>query len=394
MVNILIVSDNLTYSTILESTISSWTFKDIEIKVLTLTESLSIQLSCEILILDYSNSKKPIINDIKDMKSRFNPIGIIAIIDKFNLLESVNYFEFSNIQVHIKGYDFNQLESFVKSITTLIKNHTRYQSISSQFETINKDFYEPYIFKSEKSLAALKEAEYASKWESNVILLGETGVGKEIFAEIIHRNSKRSSKKKMISINCSLLSKETAYSELFGHEKDAFTGATKKKDGIFTEADGGTLFLDEIGDLHDDVQPQLLRVLNSENTKREFYPKGSTNITYSDVRIIAATNQIKDKTTLNGFREDLFNRFTWVIEIPSLMDRKEEIPNLIDYYIQKFNDSSRHKKSISEEAKLILLRYDFPHNIRELGKIIERAYCRCKKGIIEVENLDSHLQSL
>ena len=276
----------------------------------------------------------------------------------------------------------------------MIKNHTRYQSISSQFETINKDFYEPYIFKSEKSLAALKEAEYASKWESNVILLGETGVGKEIFAEIIHRNSKRSSKKKMISINCSLLSKETAYSELFGHEKDAFTGATKKKDGIFTEADGGTLFLDEIGDLHDDVQPQLLRVLNSENTKREFYPKGSTNITYSDVRIIAATNQIKDKTTLNGFREDLFNRFTWVIEIPSLMDRKEEIPNLIDYYIQKFNDSSRHKKSISEEAKLILLRYDFPHNIRELGKIIERAYCRCKKGIIEVENLDSHLQSL
>ena len=202
---------------------------------------------------------------------------------------------------------------------------------------------------------------------STVLLYGESGTGKELVARAIHSRSARSDKR-FVSINCGALPETLLESELFGHVKGSFTGAVRDKRGLFVVAEGGTFFLDEVSETSTAIQVKLLRVLQ----EREVVPVGGTKPTKVDVRVVAATNADLDKAIKEGrFRADLYYRLNVIpITIPPLRERKDDIPLLVDHFLERFTGGA---KRVSDGAMEILAAYDWPGNVRELENIIERA---------------------
>jgi formate hydrogenlyase transcriptional activator len=228
------------------------------------------------------------------------------------------------------------------------------------------------ISKSDVLLERLNEAVQAAKTDATILLLGETGTGKELFANAIHANSKRSDEI-IVKVNCAAIPENLVESELFGHEKGAFTGADKQKIGKFELANRGTIFLDEVGELDMAAQSKLLRVLQ----EKELEKVGGSETIKLDIRVIAATNRdLKEYVKKGKFREDLFYRLNVIpIKIPPLRDRKEDISLLVEYFIQKNNRKTGKNITSIEAASLKKLeKYDWPGNIRELENIIERAH--------------------
>jgi len=226
---------------------------------------------------------------------------------------------------------------------------------------------------------------------SSVLIRGESGTGKELIAESIHTNSQRE-KGPMIKVNCSALPDSLIESELFGHEKGAFTGADQRRTGRFEKAHKGTLFLDEVGDLPQPTQVKLLRILQ----EREFERLGSSEPIHVDVRIIAATNRNLEALIETGdFREDLFYRINvFPLFLPPLRDRREDIPMLTDHFIEKFNKRNNASvKRITTTALNMLMVYAWPGNIRELENCIERACILTRDGVIHSYNLPPSLQT-
>jgi len=222
--------------------------------------------------------------------------------------------------------------------------------------------------------------------KATVLISGESGTGKELVARAIHYHSPRRDKP-LVSVNCSALAETLLESELFGHEKGAFTGAVGQRKGRFEFADGGTLFLDEVGEMSPSVQVALLRVLQD----REFQRVGGNKTIKVDVRVVAATNKdLKEEIQQGRFREDLYYRLNVVhIEVPPLRERKEDIPLLIRHFSERFA-REMNKKEIptpSPEAMAALLAYDWPGNVRELENILERAIILSSGPIIRLEDL-------
>jgi Nif-specific regulatory protein len=206
--------------------------------------------------------------------------------------------------------------------------------------------------------------------DSTVLISGESGTGKELAARAIHQNSKRVSKP-FVAVNCAALAESLLESELFGHEKGAFTGAVAQKKGRLEIADGGTLFLDEVGEISPALQVKLLRVLQ----EREFERVGGSRTIKVDIRLVAATNQDLEKAIEEGrFRQDLFYRLNVVsIEMPPLRERREDIPLLASYFVEKYGAKcNRRLKGISLDARMRLKNYDWPGNVRELENAMER----------------------
>ncbi|GAB6281299.1 MAG: sigma-54 dependent transcriptional regulator [Ignavibacterium sp.] len=223
----------------------------------------------------------------------------------------------------------------------------------------------------------------AAKSDSNILIEGETGTGKELFAEFIHKNSSRNTKP-FVAINCASLPDQLIESELFGYEKGAFTDAKSSKPGLVEIANGGTLFLDEIGEMSLNIQPKLLRFLESG----EFRRVGGLNVLSSDVRVISATNKkILEECEKKLFRRDLLFRLNVItLSVPPLRERKEDIIILANYFLEKKSSIRSHKK-LSDDAINALLNYSFPGNVRELEHIIERAIIFSEDDFIKVENL-------
>ena len=223
-----------------------------------------------------------------------------------------------------------------------------------------------------------------ARTNASVLITGETGTGKELVARAIHHRSLRKAKL-FVKLNCAALADGVLESELFGHERGAFTDAYHQKRGRFEVADGGTLFLDEIGDISPAIQVKLLRVLQ----EGEFERVGGEETIRVDVRIIAATNQnlaeaIKEKR----FREDLFYRLNVVsLDVPPLRERKEDIPLLARYFLKKYRTSRRQIEDISQAALDYLVSYDWPGNVRELENAIERAVILAKNSFVQAEDL-------
>lgn len=241
------------------------------------------------------------------------------------------------------------------------------------------------IYRSDKMSALINMAGRVAASRATVLLQGESGTGKELFARLIHQLSPRSAKP-IIAVNCGALHENLLESELFGHEKGAFTGATARRIGRFEEADGGTLFLDEIGELSAPVQVKLLRFLQ----EHEFQRLGGNQTLSTDVRVISATNRDLEQRVKEGaFREDLFYRLNVVmISIPPLRERKEDSPALIDYFVKRYADENGKRiKGLSSEARDVLLKYDYPGNVRELENIIERAVVVAREEMIFEEDL-------
>jgi transcriptional regulator with PAS, ATPase and Fis domain len=246
------------------------------------------------------------------------------------------------------------------------------------------------VGKSAAILELMKQIGIVAPQDVTVLIYGETGSGKELVARNIHLNSKRS-QAKFEARNCGAFSEQLLESELFGHEKGAFTGAIRQRKGIFEDADGGTIFLDEIGNTSLNLQQKLLRVLQ----EREFERVGGNETIKTDIRLIAATNKdLKEEVKQGKFREDLFYRLNVIpLHIPPLRDRKEDIPLLAHYFREKF--SREHEKSIRDfDDKVIEIfkDYSWPGNVRELENAIERAVTYCEGADIIAEmHLPPHI---
>jgi two-component system, NtrC family, response regulator HydG len=219
-------------------------------------------------------------------------------------------------------------------------------------------------------LELLEMISYVAPTEATVLIYGESGTGKELVAEALHINSERENKP-FIKVNCAALAEGLLESELFGHEKGAFTGAEKQREGKFVQADGGTLFLDEIGETSQAMQVKLLRVLQEQELQRV----GGEQTIRVDVRIIAATNRnLEEEVAKNNFREDLYYRLNVVmLTVPPLRDRREDIPKLVEYFAHKFAEKNRRVlDGITSECMELLSFYDWPGNVRELENAVER----------------------
>jgi len=241
------------------------------------------------------------------------------------------------------------------------------------------------IGKSEKITDVAQLVQKVAPTKTTVLLLGESGTGKELFARAIHNLSPRRNYP-FVPINCAAIPKELLESELFGHEKGSFTGADAKKFGKFELADGGTIFLDEVGDMDLILQSKLLRAIEESEIERV----GGVKTIKVDVRIIAASNKDLEKAVEDkSFREDLYYRLNvFPIKIPPLKERKEDIPLLVEYFINKYClELKTSQKSISKDALDILMNYHWKRNVRELENTIERAIILCDGDIIKTEHI-------
>jgi transcriptional regulator with PAS, ATPase and Fis domain len=250
--------------------------------------------------------------------------------------------------------------------------------------------FQSLITKNRKMENLFELARAAAKSPSTILILGESGTGKELLAQATHAES-LSPKGPFVAVSCAALTETLLESELFGHEKGAFTGAAFRKKGKFELAHGGTLFLDEIGDISPKLQLDLLRALE----ERRFYRVGGTEPIHVETRIIAATNRDLRKAVEEGnFREDLFYRLNVIpMVLPPLRDRKEDIPLLIEHFLERLElETGKSLSGISAEAMDLLLAYDWPGNVRELKNILERGAVLAKEPVIQADDLGLALQ--
>jgi PAS domain S-box-containing protein len=300
--------------------------------------------------------------------------------------------EITNLSVTILNKEGKQIPI---SISTAVLKNEKGQIIGgvetfrdlSTIEELKKELSQKYtlgdiISKNHKIHEIFNILSDIAESDSTVLVQGASGTGKELFAKAIHNLSRRKIKP-FVKVNCGALPDALLESELFGYVKGAFTDAKKDKPGRFALANEGTIFLDEVGDMSPSLQVKLLRVLQ----EKEFEPLGSTSPRKTDVRIIAATNKDLSKLVNEGkFRDDLFYRLNVVkIELPLLRERREDIPLLIDAFVQKFNAKmGKQVTGASDEVMRTLMRYDYPGNVRELENIIEHAFVLCKGDRIDL----------
>ncbi len=265
-----------------------------------------------------------------------------------------------------------------------VKNLQRENSILRQKLTRQYRFHD-IVSKNSKMQEALDLARRVSNLRSTVLIQGESGTGKELVARAIHNSGDRASKP-FVAISCAALAESLLESELFGHEKGAFTGASQQKKGKFEQADGGTIFLDEIGDISPKVQVELLRVLQ----ERCFYRVGGSEEIHVDARVIAASHVNLQQAVRDGkFRDDLFYRLNVVeIQIPPLRSRREDIPLLANYFVDRLShELGRNINGIADSALKILLDYDWPGNVRELENALERAIVTAASNVLGQHDL-------
>jgi len=243
--------------------------------------------------------------------------------------------------------------------------------------------FEEIVGSSPALRAVLSRVARVAPADSTVLIMGETGTGKELVARAIHKRSRRSARS-FVSVNCAAVPTSLIASELFGHEKGAFTGAQQRRLGRFELAEGGTIFLDEIGDLPAETQIALLRVLQ----EREFERVGGNHPISTDVRVIAATNRNLQAAIAEGaFRLDLFYRLSvFPIEVPPLRERNEDIPMLLEYFIQRYaNRIGKTIKNVDKRALELFQAYHWPGNVRELQNVIERSVILCEGEVFSVD---------
>ncbi|MCH8871491.1 sigma-54-dependent Fis family transcriptional regulator [candidate division KSB1 bacterium] len=273
-----------------------------------------------------------------------------------------------------KALEHQSLVKKNKELEQKVQSLSRYNDMVGQDEKINEVYH-------------LIDA--VADTSASVLITGESGTGKELVARAIHQKSSRL-KGPFIAINCSALPRDILENELFGHEKGAFTGALKEKPGCFEMADGGTLFLDEIGEMPNDTQTKLLRVLEEMSFRR----LGGTKEVTVDVRVVAATNREIQKAIKNGLlREDLYFRLSVMeIELPSLRERMSDLLPLINEFLKIFNERNKKEvKGFSPECLEVLRKYHWPGNIRELKNLVERTVILCEGDTVELKHFPKHI---
>jgi DNA-binding NtrC family response regulator len=274
------------------------------------------------------------------------------------------------------AYDYIMKPIIHEEIKQVVKNALKQKSLQTENVLLKREIAKEHDFstiigESQAIKSILAEVRKVTDTRSNVLLLGETGTGKELFARVIHHNSSRRDMP-FVPINCSAIPEALLETELFGHVRGAFTGAVASKKGLLEEADGGTVFLDEIGDMSLPLQAKLLRVIEDQVIR----PVGSTKGTKIDIRLITATNRdLRAAVRVNAFREDLYYRINVIsLQIPPLRDRKEDIRSLVKHYLLKYaHEMGKQVKDIAAASLDVMTNYSWPGNVRELQNVVERA---------------------
>ncbi len=282
-----------------------------------------------------------------------------------------------------KPFKMDELYMLISRIEEFKRMQEENQQLRAQLETAKGDVF---VGKSEAVQETIKLVNKVAQTDSTVLITGETGTGKELLTQTIQQNSHRKDKP-FIPVNCAVLSREIFESELFGHEKGAFTGAKDTRQGRFELADGGTLYLDDVDDIPLDLQVKLLRVLQ----EREFERVGGSQAIEVDVRVISSTKADLKKLIKEGkFREDLYYRLNvFPIHIKPLRERKEDIPVLIDYFINQ--QSLQESVRVPDNVLNRLVEYDWPGNVRELKNIVERLLLLSENGVIKMSSLPAEI---
>ncbi|MBM4128803.1 MAG: sigma-54-dependent Fis family transcriptional regulator [Nitrospira sp.] len=287
----------------------------------------------------------------------------------------------------VGAYDFLEKPLSLERVLLVARRALEKRTLEMEYRALKQDLTRRYqlVGSSQKMVLLKSQIEMAAQSNSRVLIVGESGSGKEIVARMLHESSKRA-EKPFIEVNCAAIPQELIESELFGHEKGSFTGAFEKKKGKFELADGGTLFLDEVGDMSLSAQAKVLRVIETQ----EFHRVGGSKNIKVDVRIITATNKdLKEEAKKGSFREDLLYRLDVIpLQIPPLRERKEDIPELVEYFLEYFaSEYGKKPKKITPEALKVLGSYEWPGNIRELRNVIERLVIMSPSDSIAAKNL-------
>lgn len=289
----------------------------------------------------------------------------------------------------VKPVDFDVLSKAVERALE-ISRLSHVPALVDQDATRDNDDFDRIVGNSQAMQEVYKSIGRVASQDVTVLILGESGTGKELVARSIFHYSKRNNKP-FLAVNCAALSESLLESELFGHEKGAFTGAEQRRIGKFEQVNGGTIFLDEVGDMSPSTQAKALRLLQQQ----EFERVGGTTTIHTDVRVIAATNRnLWNMVSQGTFREDLLYRLNgYTIQIPSLRDRKEDIPQLIDHFLQVTGQElGKSIVGMSDDARQALLAYDWPGNIRELLGAIRYAVVQSTGGIVTMNCLPSSVR--
>lgn len=342
----------------------------------------------DLVVTDYRMPGMEGIELLKEIK-RLNPETVVVIMTAYGTVgTAVTAMKEGAYDYLTKPIDLDELLLLIQRVEREVRLGRENRELKEQLkEKFKVDFI---VSTSRQMEEALNLAGRVAQSQATVLILGESGTGKELIARAVHYSSPRADKP-LVKVNCAALPENLLESELFGHEKGAFTGAVARRIGRFEQADHGSIFLDEIGDLSPSLQMKLLRVLQ----EKEFERLGSNQTIKSDVRVIAATNRNLEEAIQQGaFREDLYYRLNVVtIYLPPLRERKEDIPPLVEYFLTKYNrENKKNVASLSKEVRDLLMNYHFPGNVRELENIIERAVVLCRGEILTVQDLPLHLR--
>ncbi len=366
-----------------------------------------------------------VVKDIKSVRYRIGegilgtvmhqrqPVVVPRVADDPRFLDRLNLFEYSLpfICVPIPGVDQEPIgvlaaqpcasdieglpvrTRFMEMVANLIAQtvrlvgqaHRESEALRSERDTLRRKVRNQYGFDNMVGQSPVMRQIFDSirqvaKWDTTVLVRGESGTGKELIANAIHYNSPRASGP-FVKLNCAALPETLLESELFGHEKGAFSGAVKMRKGRFELADGGTLFLDEIGEISASFQAKLLRILQEGEMERV----GGTDTLTVDVRVVTATNRnLEEEVRKGNFREDLYYRLNVMpIQLPPLRERLEDIPDLARFLLQKLSQKQGRELKISDGAVRLLVGYSWPGNVRELENCLERASIICETGLID-----------
>jgi DNA-binding NtrC family response regulator len=356
------------------------TLKSTDINTLSATsaeEALSIitEKNPDMVICDVKMSGMDGIALFKETVNLFPELPFLFITAYANVKDAVNSLKIGAVDYLEKPVDLNELRDSVLDILNISTNIN-----------LPKSTTKGIIAESEAMQVILNDAYHAAQSDVSILITGESGTGKEVLAQFIHNNSPRHSKP-LVTVNCASIPVNILGSELFGHEKGAFSGAIAKRDGKFRTANNGTLFLDEIGDMPLKIQPALLRAIENKTIA----PIGSDKELTVDFRLIAATNCPLEKFIEEGkFRKDLFYRLNIIaLKIPPLRERQEDIVPLARFFLKKQDGGN---KKLSHMVERILLNYDWPGNIRELANCIQRAKILSRTELIMPEHLPPNIK--
>jgi len=336
---------------------------------------------CDLMLPDGSG-----IDLLHDLKAQNPSISVVMITAHTSTKTAVEALKAGALDYIAKPFDIEELKIIVRKAVERKELEDENVHLRSALE--ERFTFSNIIGKSPKMQEIFSIVQRIARTSSTVLISGESGTGKELIARAIHYNSGR--RGKFVSINCGALPETLLESELFGHERGAFTGAIREKRGLFHEADRGTIFLDEIGETSTAMQIKLLRVLQDRVVRRV----GSNVEAPVDVRVIAATNRDLSESIQKGtFREDLFYRINVIpITLPPLRQRREDIPLLVDHFIDKFcTNLGVPKKRISSDAMRAIEKYHWPGNVRELENVIERMIALEMSDVLTTKSLPDHI---